>query len=68
MANKGVIDIYVKPYTYECGDGCCTEHGYDVTIALNGTCVLDRRYVWDYEEVFVEEALEALGYTVNIHE
>ena len=28
--------ILVKEYEYTCGDGCCYEHGYDVTIYDKG--------------------------------
>lgn len=68
MTNKGVIDMYVNPYTYKCGDGCCYEEGYDVAIEIEGVEVLDKRYIWEYDAYAVQDALEALGYAVTINE
>lgn len=65
MANKGRVLIDIREYDWECGDGCCTEHGYDVIIELDGKVVLDQRYCWEYNETEVEDALRALGYKVE---
>lgn len=65
MANKGKVLIDIREREWVCGDGCCTEYGYDVIIEIDGKVVLDQRYSWDYNETEVEDALRALGYTVE---
>ncbi len=40
------ITITIKPYCYECGDGCCTEWGEDISVdgvpAATGPCEHNR--------------------------
>lgn len=68
MTNKGEAIVNVDLYTWHCGDGCCYEEGYDVSIEIDGVEVLDKRYMWDYDAYAVQDVLESLGYKVITNE
>lgn len=54
------ITITIKPYHYECGDGCCTEWGETILVdgveAASGPCEHNR----------LIDLLEHLGFSVTI--
>lgn len=58
------IEITVEDYEYHCGDGCCSEHGVDVTYEVNGIEV-GRDRLQDFDPTTAESVLIALGYKVD---
>ncbi|CAB4138579.1 hypothetical protein UFOVP331_139 [uncultured Caudovirales phage] len=60
-ANKGKLNISLTEYTYECGDGCCTNFG--TVTAVNG---VDLPFHNQDIETILQQVLEHLGYEVEI--
>ena len=60
-ANKGKLNISLTEYTYECGDGCCTNFG--TVTAVNG---VDLPYHNQDTATILQQVLEHLGYEVEI--
>ena len=58
------IEITVEYYDYYCGDGCCSDHGVDVTYEVDGIEVGQDRLP-DFESTTAESILTALGYEVD---
>lgn len=63
--DKKHVVIEETSYYWECGDGCCSEHGVDYKVILNGVTVLDER-TYDFDAEQIKLVLEALGYDVYI--
>ncbi|RPF54754.1 hypothetical protein [Abyssicoccus albus] len=63
---KGTAIVTILRTEYKCSDGCCYEEWYDVTISINEEDIMTERYNWDYNEDYVVDALEALGYDVSV--
>ena len=61
-ANKGKLNINLTEYTYECGDGCCTNFGTITTV--NG---VDLQCHNQDAETILRQVLEHLGYEVEIN-
>ena len=60
-ADKGKLNISLTEYTYECGDGCCTNFGTVTTVnGVDLTC-----HNQDTETI-LRQVLEHLGYEVEI--
>jgi hypothetical protein len=57
------LKIGLKNWTYNCGDGCCTNYG--IEISLNGKDC-DNEYAGDDVENSLEFVLGQLGYEVEI--
>ena len=60
-ANKDKLNISLTEYTYECGDGCCTNFG--TVTAVNG---VDLPYHNQDTQTILQQVLEYLGYEVEI--
>lgn len=58
------IEITVEYYDYYCGDGCCSDHGVDVTYEVDGIEVGQDR-LQDFDPTTAESILTALGYEVD---
>ena len=58
------IEITVEYYDYYCGDGCCSDHGADVTYKVNGIDV-GRDRLPDFDSATAESILISLGYEVD---
>lgn len=55
-----VITVTIEPYDWYCGDGCCSEHGYDISLEMDGKEITSYRH-YDYDTVLAEEVAQALG-------
>ena len=58
------IEITAEYYDYYCGDGCCSDHGADVTYKVDGIDV-GRDRLPDFDLATAESVLTALGYEVD---
>lgn len=58
------IEITVEYYDWYCGDGCCSDHGVDVTYEVDGIEVGQDRLP-DFDSTTAESILTALGYKVD---
>lgn len=52
--------IHTKDYTYECGDGCCSEDGVEVFVGEEHICSVPSL------EYAIEELLEHFGIDVRV--
>lgn len=51
------MKIELKPWNYECGDGCCSESGVDVYV--DGVYITDHG---EMEHILIRSLLDHLGY------
>ena len=58
------IEITVEYYDYYCGDGCCSDHGVDVSYKVDGIDV-GRDRLPDFDLATAESILISLGYEVD---
>lgn len=58
------IEITAEYYDDYCGDGCCSDHGADVTYKVDGIDV-GRDRLPDFDSATAESILISLGYEVD---
>ena len=63
MSNKKKVKIHLDEWTYECGDGCCTDYG--TTTKVDG---VQMKFQNQDPGTILTMVLEHLGYEVELIE
>jgi len=59
MAEKKMHAV-IESYYWECGDGCCSDSGYDISLEMDGQTVATFQH-YDCDTVLAENVAQALG-------